>query len=96
MRHDEGNPLKYQDHRVGLRALPRNAMECGQCQCTSQVRLPPTARHIPRRERRSHNQRALLRCHDAMGSAGTKLTPARLTLMVLLAMVWRAMFLAPC
>src|SRR4029453_9929592 len=28
MRHDGGNPLRYQDHRVGFRALPRKAMEC--------------------------------------------------------------------
>src|SRR5712691_8521934 len=28
-RHNGGNPLKYQDHRVGLRALPLKSMECG-------------------------------------------------------------------
>jgi len=28
-RHHEGNPLKYQDHRVGFRVLPLKAMECG-------------------------------------------------------------------
>jgi hypothetical protein len=27
MRHDEGNTLKYQDNRIGLRTLPLNAME---------------------------------------------------------------------
>ena len=28
MRYDGGNPLKYQENREGIRALPRNAMEC--------------------------------------------------------------------
>jgi hypothetical protein len=28
MRHDEGNTLKSQDNREGLRALPLNPMEC--------------------------------------------------------------------
>jgi hypothetical protein len=28
MRHDGGNPLKYQDYRVEFRALPLKAMEC--------------------------------------------------------------------
>jgi len=29
MRHHGSNPLKYQDHRVELRALPLKPMECG-------------------------------------------------------------------
>jgi hypothetical protein len=29
MGHDEGNTLKSQGHHEGLRALPRNPMECG-------------------------------------------------------------------
>lgn len=29
MRHDGGDPLQSQDHRVGLKAFPLNSMECG-------------------------------------------------------------------
>ena len=29
MQYDEGNSLKSQDNHVGLRALPRNSVECG-------------------------------------------------------------------
>jgi hypothetical protein len=29
MGHDEGNTLKSQDHREGLKALPLKEMECG-------------------------------------------------------------------
>jgi hypothetical protein len=29
MQYDEGNPLKSQDNHAGLRALPRNSVECG-------------------------------------------------------------------
>jgi hypothetical protein len=32
MGHDGGNPLKYQDYRVGLRALPLKPMECEKIQ----------------------------------------------------------------
>jgi hypothetical protein len=28
LRHNGGNPLKYQDHHVRFRALPLKAMEC--------------------------------------------------------------------
>src|SRR5213594_3586898 len=41
MRQDGGNPLKSQDHRVGLKALPLNSMECDNfCLPHASLRVP--------------------------------------------------------
>jgi hypothetical protein len=86
MRHDGGNPLKHQDNCEKVRALPRNAMECGMGDSFAGTARPGWAvGQVPRRcswRRRGSATRSTLtgeesRCGQYMCSSPSGQAPPR-------------------